>query len=504
MSGDTYLKTEVLYAGGAVQQYIATNPLSFAGADGSSPLPPALDECPPLIPPIDPTPQPQPVVEPPPPPCIDIPGYDKCVQIAPSYRSFCGETWISWDDGVVWERAYNHEPQDTYYHGEAREWVWNVYKKAGYNYLSFKSGIVVLMPGAFRPKYGNDYGELNAYFKSNYLGGGSGLGSVQVPLNPDGTKGANWGEPMGWSNLNYLNPGEVDRRALVAGNDWKAASASGPMYPSYDPTDFFMLYLRDFCGGCTFAHYVETTYQWNGQWCQSSGYMADTLPVEVENWTTDPAYPLGGSSITTSFSHKLHVDFIYSPSVLENVTSDCEPWGVWWFCDRCEDPRYYGRDCPDCEEVGKTEDECPEGCDPPCPPKRIVTGNMAWSSENRDYWSQPALRYTTNNPGSSPYFSCGQVNGKSIGDLWQEKYSARQNGVWSAEEEFRKTYQIMPCQPVARHYTNTRSLPDPASLDGVEEYTVDNVGVAHRWVWSHADQQWFEHGEKPAPDGGVI
>jgi len=62
----------------------------------------------------------------------------------------------------------------------------------------------------------------------------------------------------------------------------------------------------------------------------------------------------------------------------------------------------------------------------------------------------------------------------------------------------------MPCQPVARHYTNTRSLPDPASLDGVEEYTIDNVGVAHRWVWSHADQQWFEHGEKPAPDGGVI
>ncbi|MEK9747658.1 MAG: hypothetical protein VW443_02420 [Pseudomonadales bacterium] len=430
------------------------------------------------------------------------------MQIAPSYRSFCGETFISWDDGIVWERVYDHEPQDTYYHGEAREFVWNVLRRSGFNWLALKSGITALMPGHFTPKYGNDYGELANYFTADYLGYGYVNGTVQRPLNSDGTHGAAWGEPAGYG---YASPLDADVRALIAGAAWKASQASGDMYPHYSPVEIHMKGLN--CGGCDFGHYVDTTYQWNQQWCQPSGWMADTLPVETENWTTDPNYPLGESGIT-AFAHEYNIRFIYSPSVITHLETDCKPWGINWHCDECDEPTYYGRHCGNgCPEDWEYDDEeavpprtpCKDrGCKSPCPPKRVVDAAMQWSQENRDSWSQGTLRYTTYNQGTSPYFSCGNLQGMSVGDEFQRDYSQRQAGIWSGNAEWRKSYHVMPCQPVARHYTNVRSLPDPASLDGVEEYTVDNVGVAHRWVWSHEDQQWYEHGKIPEPDGGVI
>ncbi len=479
MAGDTYLKTEVLYAGGAVQQYIATNPISFAGADGASPPPSGTTECPPDTPPRYPEPQP----DPPPPPCIDIPGYDKCVHIAPDFTGVFGETWISWNDGVVWERTYDHQPQDTYYHGEAREFVWNAMVYIGYDAITFKSGIVALMPGAFTPKYGNEYDELFGYY-ANYITTGSGLGNKQCYLNRDGTKGPDWGDPIVWAKRSAYTLAVEDMR-LSASN--QASKTTGKMYPPYSPEDYWCLQARMSCGdGWTLDHQVEIMYQWNGLMTIHAGYFSDVRPVETENWTTDPNYPLGASSIT-DFGHGLIVDSVAAPAWLSSATRCNEPWGLWCNCDRVGEPLYYGRGCPDREAPCHPEINGCQNREPPYYPERACNCEMIYTGYNLGQ----AERHTYYVCIGYPSYSVGVSAGMSAGDEFSIKYSSRQEGIWksSASPIIAKNYMLMPCQPVARHYTNTRSLPDPASFDGMEEYTIDDVGVAHRWVWSHADQK---------------
>lgn len=502
MAGDTYFKAEVLYAGGAVQQYIDTAPLSFTGWDGASPSPPVFSGCPPQNPPDNVIPEDP--LEPPPPPCIEIEGYDGCVQIAPDITGVCGEAFITWDDGIVWERTINHEPQDTYYHGEAREYVWNViYKQGNYTSNTFKSGIIALMPGYFKPQYGQDFEELHNYWKKMYTGSGSSNGNKNVRLESTGEKGPRYGEEINWS-YETLDPVTKSLRQRLVAENHQASNSGGSMYPSFTPESAQMFEINAYNPNVTFDHYVETTYQWNGQRCYAAGFMVDTLPVETENWTEDANYPLGSSGVS-SFVHYFVAKSIASPAAL--VQGSCQtgyhPWGVYWQCDMEYEPNYYWRSCPDHEEPCDPDD-CPDR-EPPYFAPRPMGCAMEWTSRNTDRFTAPAPRFTHYNC-SSQYGVVGHTQGMSAGDEFKQKYSDRQEGLWATSQnsDIYKVYSIMPCQPVARHYTNTRSLPDPASFDGVEEYTIDNVGVAHRWVWSHADLKWLEHGKQPAPDGGVI
>ncbi len=497
MAGETYFKTEVLYAGGAVQQYIATNPISFAGADGTSPPGQGVQDCPPDTPPRDPTPQP---VEPPPPPCIDIPGYDKCVQIAPMVTGVCGETWISWNDGIVWERTYDHEPQDEYYWGEAREYVWNIYYGGS---RVVQSGIVALMPGAFTPGYGNDYDELHGLWV-NYQTGGGGSG-IDVKLNSDGSKGDTYGIPYSfWGGTNV-------QRAITtlkfASQDFQASQITGDMFP-FLPHDSFLNFLIKIqyanVANVTLDHwYWCDQYYSNGMTVFETGYMSDTQPISF-TWDTDPNYPLGASSVT-DFTHFFHWKFLHTPGIKHPCTGEnCGPWGSWYCC------RTVGSDwrkrCPDAEVPFPDNPTYGVNGTDPCPPHYSPWNkgcSGSWSNDNYDDPANPRhVHYTADGASNTVGVSEGQSAGDEFQQLWGQNQTPGYH--WSGNQAAFKQYLLMPCQPVARHYTNVRSLPDPSSFDGVEEYTVDDQGVAHRWIWSDADRKWFEHGEKPAPDGGVI
>lgn len=511
MSGDTYLKTEVLYAGGAVQQYIATNPLAFAGADGSSPPGQGLQECPPETPPRDLTPRPP--ADPPPPPCIDIPGYDKCVQIYPDITGVCGETWITWNDGIVWERTYDHEPQDTYYYAPAYEYVWNI----TYNTQVVQSGIVPLLPGHFTPQYGNDHEELSGLW-IDQITGGNPPSNIQVPLNADGSKGENWGDPV-TSWIKITNETTVNLNiAKLAIQGYQAHLAQNDMYPQISHDEFIQVYidvvLADYANVTVDKWYHCDQYYSDGMTEWQTGYIHDTLPIS-QTWDTDPNYPRGESDIT-SFAHRFVWTNLWTPGIKNGCTGDadvcCEdtynhtPWNSWYCC------RSLGSDwrmsCPDLEVPYITNPTFGVNGTQPCPPyySGYACGCSGdWSSTNYRY--PESLRYVDYTAGGNDAHQTGVSRGMSVGDYFQLNYATNpynQVWFWDSTATATKSYAEMPCQAVARHYTNVRSLPDPASFDGVEEYTIDDLGVAHRWVWSDADRKWFEHGEKPAADGGVI
>lgn len=530
----SYFTTEVLYAGGAVQQYIDTAPISFQGWDGSDGgNPPTYPFCP------EPNPVPEKQypgeLEKPDPPCIDIDG--ECLPIWYREDSGCGYKYVDMITGNIyeWDEEFTYQDIEAF---AAKSFVKSWLVRRGVkdpdtgeifghnNFMPVVKSKVELVPLESRTdQYGNEARQIKDLLEAEYFNDSSGYSDTHDPRDcygdyyprGDGVTGGGWEKYAGWEvvwgdSRKSFQTEVMQHKTNAIQLSEEALSGIGTVKQSIVPWPQWSLYgycpqegespsmntsmVGAGCGedvnGNSYSclgkdHYysvqnTDTRAYWVGT-------LWDALPYSWD-WKTAPRYPAADTTYWSTGGKYM----MFSWKVKNSDRTDS----------------YYGRD-----NGGIWP--CYTGCgqrlpviNPPCPDdsrwnqKYEYDGVEQYYRYNMEYWAtkewdmdyDPATGFNGWNENNynlseeaADYITGAYSNGSSI---WGG----------SGSPPVLITYEALCCQRKLSGSVDARSLPSPESFNGQVAYTTDSAGKAHSWVWQ--DNEWHEFGQAPVYNGGEI
>ncbi len=498
------LLTEVLYAGGAVQEYVVIQPQTLTGwngadAEGEPPVPPY---CPP-DPNTDQGPPPQE------PPCVDVAG--ECIPIGKSeFTAICGYKYIDLDTGEIFELS-----SDTQYpliDPNSHQWIKCEQPGAvamrdpdtgdtttvQQPFARGKCRTITLTDEQYEDGYDKHWDEVRKVWSVQQTMDYLRLAPQGViEFNNDGTENTNF-KYANWVTIpsQYNITGSIVWQYLYSQNltQFTAAGASGA-YPSqdykkwslcgtvYEGSEVYGITAgigqyplapnSDPCLDCETQFIVGAG---NDKRCHAVNIVMANLPVS-DNWMGFN-YP---TSPMTSFSWQ---SYSALTSWARRAASTTEHEG-WPCAANCKNGTpFEGWPC-NCPGYGDPED--PNSAE-----------NCVWYSYNWEWDDSlvPAFGFDGWNP-----MGPGRKTVQSEVNYWLNINGARWGGT-AAKQGGWGFKKITDCEWRIVEVVNTRNLPSAADIEGTVQYTYDADGNAYPWIWSNADG-WQSYGSHNY-DGGDI
>lgn len=494
------LLTEVLYAGGAVQEYVVIQPQTLTGwsgadVEGEPPVPPY---CPP-----DPNtdqggPPPQE------PPCVDVAG--ECLPVGKNeYTAICGYKYIDLETGQIIELS-----SDTQYplvDVNSHQWL-KVQKIRNPEVTNLSTGdydvvfgapmikgtarTITLTNNQFTDGYDKEMEVISVGLNSSHRYWPSIFSEGLVDYNTDGTEKSAWYDYHSYGP--YTPPNDYRKHPLwqkLLNTNFRLFSASGGgVMPSQNYEDW-----SDFKVPVPFEYASADAYNggvgvgdcipWNEYNMTAKGlpalhaypvnFVGTHLPVYQSGWM-NKTYPDPG---ITSFSWDFYGAFTYHYRI--HPTKD----EIGWSCRGKVDPY-----CAEGQPFGTNWPcNCPGFGDPESPR----------SAKNCE-WSWYDWQWDPDKPDG--YFATG--SSETVSDKVNE-FLNRDDISWPVSYYTGtgfKFIRLTDCEWRIIETVSTRNLPSIADIEGAIQYTYDSDGNAYPWIWSNA-HGWQSYGEKDY-DGGNI
>jgi hypothetical protein len=528
-----YLTTEILYAGGAVQQYIDTAPLSFTGWDGSDAAPPTYPFCPESNPVPEKQYPPGSGIERPDPPCIDIDG--ECLPIWYREDAGCGYRYVDVITGNIyeWDEEFSYQDVEAF---AAKSFVksWKISRGVrdpdtgeSFSHNNFNAVVkstITLVPLESRTdQYGNEAGEIKDLLDAYNLDDNSGFSDTHDPRDcygeyyptGDGVTGS-WERYAGWEVVwgssqksHQTRIMQFKTNAIQLSGD--ALAGIGTVKQRIVPWTTWSMY--GYCpqedespsmntsmvgAGCgedangnsrsclgKDHYYSVRNTDTRAYWV---GILWDSLPYSY-NWKTAPRYP----AADTTFWSTGGKTQMYSWKLKNSGRTDS----------------WYGKD-----DGGIWP--CYTGCgqrfvnDPPCPDDNIwddkvtVDGVEQYYRFNQEYWA--TKEWDMDYDPATGFSGWNETNYNLTDEAEDYIEGIYSDGIaiWmgTTPASVYISYDELCCQRKLSGSVDTRSLPSPESFNGQVAYTTDSAGKAHSWVWQ--DNEWHEFGQTPVYNGGEI
>jgi len=497
------LLTEVLYAGGAVQEYVVIQPQTLTGwsgadAEGEPPVPPY---CPP-DPNTDQGPAP-----PEEPPCVDVAG--ECIPVGKSeYIAICGYKYIDLETGQIIELS-----SDTQYpvvDVNSHQWLkaqtikspeikslatgdYNVVN--GAPMIKGTARTVTLSNNQYTDGYDTQMEVVSVGLNYSHRYWPAILPQGLVDYNTDGTERPAWYDYHNYRA--YTPPNDYRRHPLwqkLVGPYFRLFSASGGgVSPSQNYkgwSDFKVPVPFEFSG--TNAYHggvaVKDCIPWdefNLSDKQGTGslhaypvnFVGTHLPVYQNSGWMNKTYPHPDA---TSFNWSFYGDYTYHYRIQPATEA------IGWGC-RGESLGYIY--CNDGEGFDIWPCNCPGYGDPEA---ANSAKNCEWTWW--DWQWDPAK--------SDGYFSTG--TSVTVADTVNE-YLNRDDISWPVSYYTGtgfKFIKLTDCEWRIIETVSTRNLPSSADIEGTVQYTYDADNKAHAWIWSNA-HGWQRYGEKDYDSGDI-
>jgi len=484
------LLTEVLYAGGAVQEYIVIQPQTLTGWNGADEgEPPVPPYCPP-DPNTDQGPDPQQ------PPCVDIAG--ECIPIGKSeYISVCGYKYIDLETGQI--IGLSSDTQYPLVDSNSHQWL-KVEKIANPEVQVFATGYDTvigdpMIKGTERTvtivnnQYTDGYDtqdeviELGRNYAHRYWP--SIFPQGLISYDSDGVEQEAWydyrnAEPHTPSNDYRQHP---LHKKLVGQNFSVFSRSDGGVAPSQsyrawsdfkkpvpfalNPVGYLGGYHADDC--VTYEEYHLTTKNNSPDLRVENVMLIGTHQPLGNNWENRP-YP---DPFWTSFNWNF-----YSKTAEHRRTCtavDAKGWGCKGETLYCADGQPFGSNWP-CN--------CPGFGDPDSPRS---ASNCEWS-----WWD---CKWDDSKPDS--YFGDIPVADVVAQHINDDSYIWGGQGSGTGFKFIR-----LDCDWRIIETVSTRNLPSAADIEGTIQYTYDADNKAYAWIWSNA-HGWQSYGEKDYNGGDI-
>jgi hypothetical protein len=532
----SYFTTEVLYAGGAVQQYIDTAPISFKGWDGSDAAPPTYPFCPEPNPIPETQTPPAPTPEKPDPPCVDVAG--ECLPIGYREDAGCGYKYIDVITGNIYEMTEDFVTDEVEASGQ-KSYVksWRLTKKLqipGTGDLTryaqnavVRSEIVTVALNSRTDTYGGHAGDTNEIKQLQddwHFNNRSAYPDVNSPRdvygefipydpNPNSSTKAGWtiewGEPRSsWRTYQIMfktNAIQLSGSALAGIEAVKGSICSFKQWDMYGQcmqegeNPFSGSKGGALCGDSPGDHGPNSCLgkdYWyrvgnNGRTAYWVGIVWDSVPLS-SFWMNNGPYPTR-QSYWNGWTVQARENY-YSWAVARLDPTDS------WYANAAG-AEYHG--------VNQKKWTCPAQCGnygggitPACPDDQIWTSDTPYAY-NMNY-------YATNDWDRSydpaEGFSGWVYENRNLSDLAHDFITDPTPGAptWGGGGQSFVTinYLALACQRKLSGSVSTRDLPSLESFNGTVTYTTDNNGNAYSWVWQ--DNDWYEFGQAPVYNGGEI
>jgi len=499
------LLTEVLYAGGAVQEYVVIQPQTLTGWSGAdaSGTPPPAPYCPP-----DPVTTQGPPLQP---PCVDVAG--ECIPIGKSdYLAVCGYKYIDLETGQIIELS-----SDTQYplvNPNMHQWIKaeqpgsvqlrdpDTGNTASLN-LPFARGTsqtVTLMNEQYEDGYDNHWDEVQKV----WIKGQTNDSTIKAPqgviqFNSDGTEDTNW-EYANWEPIPYTSSPSPRTASIV----WQ---------------NLFIANLRQFTdAGINGAYPTQDYKTWSLCGTVYEGAAEYGLAPNIGQYPLDP-----NDNVCLDCENQFIAGFTDSRCYGVNIVMAEVPYINDWMGARY--PRSYQYDfrwqsysqltswaryAPTVtNHVGwRCNDNCRNGTPFetwPCNCPEYGDPEAANSSKNCEWFSYNWEWNTSLVPGFGfdgwdPMNEQRQTVQTEV-NYWLNRNGARWGGN-SAKQGGWAFKRISACEWRIVATINTRNLPSIDDVEGVVQYTYDENGQAYAWVWSNADG-WQSYGEKNYNGGNI-